>query len=73
VKLVRSSRNAIPARREHPHESVCLGVQLPGHPADAKALELSDEALRLFVQLTQMCFPHGRHTIYLVNHDLRVM
>jgi hypothetical protein len=32
-----------------PHESVCLGVHLPRHPADADALELSAETARDFV------------------------
>jgi hypothetical protein len=54
------------------HESICLDVQPPGHPANAEALELSDEAPRLFVQLLEMCFAHGGDTIYLVHHELRV-
>jgi hypothetical protein len=38
-----------------PHESVCCGVHLPRHPADADALEQSDETARNFVQLTERC------------------
>src|SRR6266540_398709 len=54
------------------HESVCLGVHLPRHPADADALEQSDEIARNFVQLTEMCLSHRGDTIYLVHHELRV-
>ena len=55
-----------------PHESVCLGVHLPRHPADADALEPSDETARNFVQLTEMCLSHRGDTVYLVHHELRV-
>ena len=54
------------------HELVCLGVHLPRHPADAEALEQSDETARNFVQLTEMCLSHRGDTIYLVHHELRV-
>ena len=50
-----------------PHESVCLGVHLPRHPADADALEQSEETARNFVQLTEMCLSHRGDTIYLVE------
>ena len=55
-----------------PHESVCLGVHLPRHPADADALELSAETARDFVQLSEMRLPHCGDTVYLVHHELRV-
>lgn len=45
------------------HESVRLGVHLPRHPADADALEPSDETSRSFVQLTEMCLSHRGDTI----------
>jgi hypothetical protein len=38
-----------------PHESVCLGVHLPRHPADADALELSAETARDFVCSSVRC------------------
>jgi hypothetical protein len=41
------------------HESVCLGVHLPRHPADADAREQSDETARNFVQLTEMFLSHS--------------
>src|SRR5919108_5374434 len=55
-----------------PYESVCLGVHLPRHPADADAREQSDKTARNFVQLTEMCLSHRGDTIYLVHHELRV-
>src|SRR4051812_19523275 len=44
----------------------------PETPADAEALEQTDEAPRFLVQLHEMWLPHGRDAIDLVDHDLGV-
>jgi hypothetical protein len=55
-----------------PYESVCLGVPHAWHPADADALEQSDETARNVVQLHEVSLSNHGGTIYLVHHELRV-
>jgi hypothetical protein len=61
----------VKAAESIPHESVCLHVHLPRHPADAD-VEQGGETLRDFVQLSEMCLSHRGDTIYLVHDELRV-